>query len=327
MCLRKQIHLRWPSFRNFVAHPRTTCPTRGFPNLKFKRNLSDGSWKRWTADEDEKILQLRADGKMPEDMLGHLERSLGAIEGRMYGTLRPKLVERGLLAKFSSPLSKDEIKRIKALRSQSVPWREILQEFPGRSMQAIKSNLRSFDERQLQGRQRNRKEFEDWEDQLLLQYRQDESLHWPDICTRMPNRSPKTIWNRYRKLVHSVDRVFIPRSNLYTPSEVSELIMLRDSGMAWTDIAQHLGKSNTYGARMQYMKEKHFPNAEPKQGRWTKDEDQRLLSLRASRKRGWVDDAVQELGRSPSAVNFRGWHLKTREARRLSEPLQNWPQG
>lgn len=281
-----------------------------------KQRASKVYINRWSEEEDEKILQLRQKGKMPEDILEHLPgRSIAAIESRMYGPLRGKLLERGLIAEIQPRLSKNDIVRVRQLRSQGVPWRQLLREYPGRSVQAIKKRLRLVDEHRSSTQRRRRRNFEQWEDELLLRYRRDQSMRWPEISARMPHRSTDTLWNRYRLLVPSKERVFIPRSSVFTPVEVENLIHLRERGLPWAEVARRLGKTTSFGLRIRYLREKYFKDEEPRSGTWTKEEDQRLRFLSARGGEKWIEDAMQELNRSPAAINFRAWQLKATDAR------------
>lgn len=310
---------QWVPPSNIVGNDKVRHPAERY--FASKRKSAKSPRNHWSELEDARVLQLRQDGKRPEDMLEHFpERSLAAIEGRMYGPLRPQLVELGLLQTYEVPLAKNDIARIHLLRSQGLPWREILQDYPGRTLQAIKKKIKSSGRSLPPEEPPKRRLFEEWEDELLLHYRKELSLRWPDICTRMPHRTSGTLWNRYRLLVRNSERVFIPRASVYTQSERDNVINLRNSGMSWVDIAKNLGKTGTFGIRMQYTREKFFKDEAPKRGPWTEDEDRRLRALSASRdKRAWIEDAVRELRRAPTAINYRHWHLKNMEARRSGE--------
>ena len=147
----------------------------------------------WTPEEDERVVDLRVQGREWEEIAEALPgRTRAAVRARYFavkGNSSTPNVQR-------RPWTPEEDKLLKDLKAQGLPYKEIAKSFPQRKVETLAvrhTNLTKNDPN---------KENYYWtpqEEKLLLELVGGD-MDWEVIAERLPGRSPKAVYDRYRLL-------------------------------------------------------------------------------------------------------------------------------
>ncbi|EME80330.1 uncharacterized protein MYCFIDRAFT_212032 [Pseudocercospora fijiensis CIRAD86] len=171
--------------------------------------------------------------------------------------------------------SEDEKQRLVHLKLQSTPWLALMQQFPGRSRDSLRSKWRELSSSQLRKDTRvpRLSSYSEQED-ALMEKCMEKGMHWKKIAADyFPNRSPTAIsarivsikegreWSADFKWTAEIDRRL---AKLYD-----------EEGLSFPDIGKILG-CPAYAARA-----RHFDRNRGKRrgkGIWGREETQKLLA-------------------------------------------------
>lgn len=130
-----------PSTWQFVQTCLAVWPRRSHSNAVQKKS----SGRKWTADEDDLLVNMHNDRKTIHDMVCALpDRSRDAIYHRLYGVPRNrarievserKYAPRATQKRFTD----EEDARIEELRAEGLKWREVARGLPGRTGSSVQS--------------------------------------------------------------------------------------------------------------------------------------------------------------------------------------------
>ena len=260
--------------RNILSNPSTP-------------GLSKRAKDYWTTEEDNLLLDLRAQGRSWEDIAeAFSRRTPGAAEGRYY-TLKRKL---SMQNEERIPWTPEEDKLLQDLRARGQPWKEISKAFPERTQQAVKIRYGRI----------SKKQWTSKEDERLQELARS-GLNWEEIAERLPGRSPVAISRRYRLLggdnkaqedkfmiqaieegetykeisrvlgisehtawrraskLEKLGRIKLPsksKKHRYTDADVELIHMMREDNVSWTEISKRFPERSKSAIQQLYSKYK-----------------------------------------------------------------------
>ena len=225
------LHGRQPPSLNTRATDVKSSEISFGPNL-FKRA------KLWTAEEERRLIQLREeDGLSWKSMQDEFpERTWKALSAR-YGRLTK---DASAPKRQRTPWSDGEDRRLRELVKKNVPWKETVNDFPGRSVEAIKAHYYYLTSDEPSAPELVRKRYTTDEDNRLLALKRA-NTRWDEIYDSFPDRSEESLRYRYYLLTRPPSR-----RNAYigwTPDEEKKLIEALEAGKTRQEIAKALGRT------------------------------------------------------------------------------------
>lgn len=212
--------------------------------------------RRWSATEDAKLSSLVAIGLTFREIANELpQRTLRSIEARW------DKVGSAKLAPVSQRWNEQEDERLLALRSSGLPWSQISEQMPGRSIYGLTSHWRKLRYRSMDelpcalklnaAAQTRGRHYTADEDSLIVKLN-SEGLSLRSISSHLPGRTARSVASRwieylltrttksptYRSKHH--DHVASSRGREWSPDEVATLLAMKRKGETLLSVSLEL---------------------------------------------------------------------------------------
>ena len=176
----------------------------------------------------------------------HIHSDLSPVNFIQRVVTKSKLSKRAKAYKLWTP---EEEERLLKLKKQKLPWSEIVNSFPERSIKSLKNKYRRLQSKFLAS------EWTTEEDKLLVKLRES-NTPWEEIVTYFDNRSIKSLEERFASLTSPLRR--------YTSKEDRLILRALNSGKTVAETAQLLGRGKgSVKNRIRKLKESHQFNLAP----------------------------------------------------------------
>ena len=238
--------------------------------------------KEWTEEEKERVLRLRDEGLTWDEMVPFFEgRSYDAINTMYYRLTQDPSARQSTRTSWN----RQENELLMGLMERDASNNELLENFSGRTLGAIRRQYRMLSRANSAPNQRRRK-YTAEEDELLLELG-ERGMSWTERLQYFDNRSLDGLKSRYSKLV----------SQNFTAEEDKLLLKLEEEGVPWRERVIDFDKRtvNALKQRLKYLK------SEAGQfGGYTSQEDDAIVKAAES---GMTVEEIGELiGRSSWSV-------------------------
>ncbi len=167
-------------------------------STRLKGEGTSARLRRWTPEEDQLLIQLKEKGgrqswsQLAEHFPGRSPKAVFShYSTELEGKTRP-------LVRWTA----EEEQLLIELKEKGLSWSQMLEFFPGRSKDALRS--RYFDKLKVKGPDSVR--LTRWtpeEDQLLVELKEKKGLKWEQILKSFPHRTLKSIQSRYANYLSS----------------------------------------------------------------------------------------------------------------------------
>lgn len=200
--------------------------------------------RRWTAEEEERLLQLRKQGMPYAEMLDYFpDRTWRALEDK-YQVLT-KTVPSGKKAKEWTKKENMLLVKLKEeseRRRNPLSWNKIAESLPGRSGEACSNQYRKIKRgRNYEAPVTVHKRFSAEEDERLKSFVKN-GTSWEEISTSFPGRTESSLKSRYFYRLENVSQHF------WSSEDDDRLIEAVEANMTYEDIRKEIFRQKSVSA-------------------------------------------------------------------------------
>lgn len=304
---------------------RQCKPTTGFPGLRTFCATSRASIKRFTQQEDDKLVQLcRADHSIA-DISRITNRPISSVHTRLKRLLPLIGLE---VPKSVNGYSTEEAAKLLRLREEGLDWDQIGLHFPRRKISTLQEKYYALKKLNAASNcVRKRMWISSEEGRVIFGLRNDTTppTPWVEIARRLGNgrtgAAIQTYYNRHVPDKASRRQGSDPRH--WTTAQKEELAECKLRGMSITEIATRMKKSNqAIHEQLFWLRHNISPShpieSLPASGPWSAEHEEGLRALQPGIEN--FKEFANRIGRTTRAVADK-WYDVRREDRRREEAL------
>ncbi|PPJ56793.1 hypothetical protein CBER1_05974 [Cercospora berteroae] len=227
-------------------------------------------YKVWTAEEERKLLELRASGLISREIGRELKRATASVRRRFWVISTGDGVDKSLAERAQellqrrkpwTPVAEEERVQVEKLRNQNYSRRNIAAKL---GMTIARVNYLLAPNKRGTGLSRYTAE----EDAMIVGLMRD-GQGWDEIRARLPHRSRNSLYLRWQTICHkhafwhrmSETSPCPPKTSQWTDEDTAQLKRLYEQGTRVRDIAKRVGRTPT-AVRLKMFKLRMLGEAE-----------------------------------------------------------------
>lgn len=207
----------------------------------------------WDAEDDERLLSLRTEGRSYQEIKDHFpSRTVAGLVDRFNRFLQPRTSVKDCSA--STRRLKwnigDTEKLVRMREREGRSYADIAKSFPGRTMCAVQHRYLEHTESEDRPKLRNYRGFTADEDKRIFDLKR-QGLTWKQMTDHFVDRTGNSICRRFHRIAEGVQK----RVQLRHTNELDEKVaQLRREGKTWREIATSIPDRSAKGLIMRYYK-------------------------------------------------------------------------